>query len=111
MANATIIYERTITPEEGDPYVVAVDMTAWPPTSWLVQLDPPLRRYNPEDGTLNGEYDFVVVTCQDATPRASYVFPSNAEGGFVDPTMRPMRTRDYGTPAAVLAQIGYDVTP
>lgn len=108
MATATIIYERTITVDEEEQ-VIAVDMTGWPPTTWLVALDPPLKRFDPETGEPT-EYGHIALTCQEAEPRGAYVFPSDETGGFVDPTMSPMRTRDYGLPQAVLAQLGYSVT-
>jgi len=109
VAEATIIYERTITDDEGNESVIPVDMTGWPPTTWLVRLDTPLKRFDPETGDAT-EYDHIALTIQDANPRASFVFPSNAEGGFVDPSMQPMRTRDYGTRDAVLGMLGYSVT-
>jgi hypothetical protein len=116
MPNATIVYERTVTvtveteagPTEQEQ-VITVDMANWPPTTWLVHLDEPLVRFDPETGAQTG-FDYVALTCKDSEPRAAYVFPSDAEGNFVDPTMTPMRTRDYGLPHSVLAQLGFTVT-
>lgn len=113
MGQATIIYERTVTVEgENGPeqHVVPVAMTHWPPTTYLVKLDPPLERYNPEDGQLLDQHEYIALTCKDSEPRASYVFPATAEGDFVDDTMLPMRTRDYGLPHSVLTQLGYTLT-
>jgi hypothetical protein len=104
VTEAQIVYERT----DGDR-VVAVTMTDWPPTTWLLHLDEPMKRFDPETGEAT-EYDYVALTCKDSEPRAAYVFPSTAAGEFVDASMTPMRTRDYGLPHSVMAQLGYAVT-
>lgn len=94
MANATIL---------------STDMSAWPPTTYLVQLDEPLKRYDPETGEPE-EFEYVALTVQEAEPRQSYIFPANADGGFVDGQMIPMRRRDYGLPHSILMQLGYTLT-
>jgi|JI10StandDraft_1071094.scaffolds.fasta_scaffold3498971_1 hypothetical protein len=85
-----------------------VPMSGWPPTTYLVWLDTPLQRFNPEDGTLLDEHNYIALCCKDSEPRECYVFPSTETGGFVDLTMIPMRRRDYGLPQSVLAQLGYE---
>ena len=84
-----------------------VNMQAWPSTTYLVELDEPISRFDPETGELVGSYTFVALCCKDSEPKAAYVFPSTEAGGFVDSTMQPMRTRDYALPQGVLSQLGY----
>lgn len=108
MADATIKTTAQVWSEAEDAYItIDIDMSGWPPTTYLVQLSDPLRRFDPETGELAGEHEFIALCCKDSRPQAAYVFPSTETGGFVDPTMVPMRTRDYGLPHAVLAQLGY----
>jgi hypothetical protein len=114
MAEATIIYERTETRVVGEngeteDVVVTVNMAGWPPTTWLVHLDPPLERFSSETGELLDQHEYVALTCKDSEPRAAYLFPATEAGEFVDMTMTPMRTRDYGLPHSVLSQLGYTV--
>lgn len=96
MADATIIYDIT--------------MTAWPPTTYLVHLSEPLKRFDPETGDPAGEYDYVAVCCKDSVPKAAHIFPSTETGDFVDSTMTPLRTRDFGVLHSVLKQLGYTPT-
>ena len=96
MLNATILDDAT--------------MTAWPPTTYLVQLDQPLRRFNPEDGTLLDEHTYIAVCCKSSEPREVHVFPATSEGGFVDSSMTPIRRRDYATIEQALQGLGYEVS-
>lgn len=93
--NATVLYD--------------VSMAHWPPTTWLVELAPPLRRYNPETGA-PVDHTHVAVCTKDSNPRAATVYASDAEGGFPDPTLTALSTYDYATLPGVLSQMGYAVT-
>lgn len=85
------------------------DMSGWPPTSYHVKLEEPLRRYNAETGEPE-DYEYIALTVQEADPKQAYVFPTDAEGKFVDDQMIPMRRKDYALPHVVLIQLGYTLT-
>lgn len=92
--------------------ILDVPMGNWPPDSTLVEVDPPMTRFDPATGELAGEYSHVAVQ----VPRAEMVesdariYPSTPTGGFVDPTMTPIRTGSGGVLHSVLKSMGYEVT-
>ncbi|OHU23389.1 hypothetical protein BKG77_06905 [Mycobacteroides chelonae] len=88
-----------------------VNLDHWHPTSHLVQLEPPLRRFNPVDGSPQ-DWEYVVVHIK--TPgewpgnAGADVFPSNAQAEFVTDTMAPISRHEQGSLENVLHQLGYD---
>ena len=95
MPNATINYDN--------------DMIGWPPKTYLIELDEPMVRYDPETGEPES-FTWIALCCKDSEPKESYVFPTDENGHHVDPSLTPMRKRDYGLPHAVLSQLGYTLT-
>jgi len=95
MAQAEILYD--------------FDMKGWPPKTYLVKLSEPMRRFDPETGEPE-DFEFVALCCKESDPKAAYVFPSTEDGRFVDHSMIPIRTRDFGLPGSVLAQLDYTLT-
>lgn len=99
MPEATIKYE---TPTDG-----------WPHGTTLVELDPPLRRFDVLTGDpIDYPYVMVHVRSPETFPGNTGVtlFPSNEAGEFVSPTMQPIGEYPYGMLHSVLKQMGYDVT-
>lgn len=98
MPTATIVYEQT--------------MTHWPPESTLVKLDPPLKRFDPVTGK-PVLHQYIAVQRQStifgAHEDATFLFPSDEEGGFVQEHMSPLEKRDAGMLHSVLKAMGYDV--
>lgn len=88
-------------------------MSHWPPESTLVRLDPPLKRFDQVTGD-PVLYEYVAVQRQSKTfgapEDATFIFPSDAEGGFVQEFMTPIEKRDPGLIHSALKALGYDVT-
>lgn len=95
MPSATINYEN--------------NMVGWPPKTYLIQLETPMTRFDPETGDQTF-YEWIALTCKESDPKEAYVFPSNENGEFVDPSMTPIRRREFGLPHAVLLNLGYTLT-
>lgn len=118
MATATIVYEIDIETGngEGGPVIETVPantvMVGWPPDSYLVQIDPPLKRFNPATGEPAGEYSHIAVQIPRAemAENDALVYPSTPKGEFVDSTMSPIRTVAGGVLHSVLKGLGYEVT-
>lgn len=88
-----------------------VNLDHWHPVSHLVQLDPPLRRYNPMDGSpQDWEYVVVHIKSPDNWPGTAGVdvFPSDEHAGFVTDTMAPISRHEYAPLNEILARLGYD---
>lgn len=84
-----------------------VDMSGWPPKTYLVQLEnQPMTRFDPETG--EPEYFEYVALTVSQVGGETFVFPSNEMGQFVDSTMVPMKRRqNFEFPHDALADLGY----
>lgn len=85
----------------------------WPPESFHVQLDPPLKRFDPHDGKPI-LYDWIMVTCKHSRHYGAgqdcvEVFPTDEAGNFVQDYMIPLSKYDYGQVHSVLKAMGYEV--
>lgn len=118
MSTATIVYNidvETGTGEDGpvtETLPASTVMMSWPPDSYLVQIDPPIKRFDPATGELAGSYTHIAVQIPRAemAENDANIFPSTPTGQFVDPTMAPIRTVAGGVLHSVLKSMGYEVT-
>ena len=86
-----------------------VDMQAWPPKTYLVELSDPMVKFDPETGEQIA-YSWIAIQCKDSAPQGTFVFPSTSTGEFVEMTMQPMRSREFHQfPHTILASLGYTV--
>lgn len=89
------------------------EMAHWPPQSTLVELDPPLQKYDVDTGEPD-LHKWIVVQRQQklfgAAEDATYIFAVDGDGGFVREFMTPLEKREPGQVHSVLKAMGYKVT-
>lgn len=99
MAEATIRYD--------------VGTTHWPVESTLVQLDPPLRRYDVKTGE-PVDYDHVIVHIRSPRTHSGNsgadLFAATEAADAIHTTMIPLDSFEYGALHSVLKSMGYEVT-
>jgi hypothetical protein len=91
----------------AEALILETPMLHWMPTTYLVALEEPLKQFSPEDGSLIAEHDYIAVSCKVSNPQEAYVFPSDENGGIVDPTLTPIRRRPYAPVETILTDLGY----
>lgn len=90
-----------------------VDMVGWPRKTYLVLLDEPLNRFDPETGIAE-PFSYIALNIGEdgngTLAEKAYIFPSNEKGEFVDTSMVPMRKLPNSSfPHTILGALGYTV--
>jgi hypothetical protein len=91
-----------------------VSTTHWPPTAYLVHLDPPLRRFDIQTGE-PWDIPYVIVQMQSqrlgADEDAVHLFPSTKDAGFQQEHMVSIgKLPTARNIDRVLEAMGYEVT-
>jgi hypothetical protein len=88
-------------------------MDHWPPHTVLVHLDEPIHYFDRETGHKQRTI-FIAVTSRHPDVHAADharidVFPCDAEGGFIEDHLVPIRKLEFQRITHVLEGLGFDV--
>jgi hypothetical protein len=93
--------------------VVKNKMDHWPPHTVLVHLDEPIHYFDRETGKKLAAKYVAVNSRHPDIHSADYaridVFPCDAEGGFVEDTLVPIRKVEFQRITTALEGLGFDV--
>ncbi|OHU48098.1 hypothetical protein [Mycobacteroides chelonae] len=97
----------------GIAKIVDINLDHWHQPSHLLHLQPPLTRFNPEDGSpISHEYVIAHVKGSESHFAGTGIdlFPTNEHAEFVNPTMATIGGTTEETPLAqYLETLGYQL--